>query len=158
MKCGIQVVLVLVCCCVGWAQGPDACVQCVCVADNTCTTHSGCGQLDGCAGVNFTSICGGQYTIKVVLKCDSDEICEDCFACGLVSQNGQPLWNIAQAGCNTTCEGTTTVNLTYNQQYTLHACLRACAGVDCRTCESCTVRAYIYKAWSDCTPIPPCDP
>ncbi len=159
MKRGtLALLLLLGCATVGFARGPDYCVQCACVADNSCTTHSGCGQLDGCNSVNFTANCGGTYVFKVVMKCSSGDVCRNCVSCAVITHAGEPPIAI-QAGCRADdCELKTQVPLAYGEQYTLSACLRACQFHSCDECTSCTVQAFVYKQASDCNPMPPCDP
>ncbi len=137
----------------------DACVQCICVADNTCSTVTGCGQTDGCRSVTFKSNCSGMNYLKLVLQCSSGTVCASCYGCAYIRLDGEYAGD-AQTDCTSNgCEYIWEYELTYDEEYVLWVCLRSCFGANCTSCTSCTARAYIYNdSFSECNPMPPCNP
>lgn len=145
--------------------GRDTCEQCVCVADDTCTGQDDCEDVledESCPFVTFEAECGGTFTLKVVMTCTNGKYCETCMGCALLWDTvlEEPVYSIHSTCIEYDCDYEENLTLVSGRSYKLYVCLRSCPEVvdPCEDCESCTVRAYIYKDWDDCNYIPACNP
>jgi len=145
-------------------EAPETCTQCICVADGSCSSESGCssGDQTGCASTTFTASCGGMYTLRYGYSCGGGE-CAHCYACVYLKDASGNVLGVAHSSCasgDCTANGDTPT-LTAGNSYTLFVCKRSC-GDSCGKCPAeCIARGYAFIGGSYetvCSAIPPCNP
>ena len=144
-------------------EAPEICTQCICVADSSCGTESGCssGVQTGCAFTTFNASCGGTYTLRYSLSC-SGATCNKCYACVYLKDINGNVVGAAHSDCtNQDCTGngdSPTLNAGYS--YTLFVCKRTCPEGSCNDCTNCVARGYVFRNTfeNDCNTIPACNP
>lgn len=145
------------------AQSTTSCNQCVCVADGSCGTESGCssGDQSGCSSKPFTAACGGNYTLRYALSC-SGSTCAQCYACVFLNDGAGNTIGVGHSSCQSgDCEGNgDVVSLTAGVEYKLFVCFRTCFGGSCASCQECVARGYVFRNSfaGDCNTIPSCNP
>ena len=145
-------------------EAPEICTQCICVADSSCGTESGCssGVQTGCASKTFTASCGGTYTLRYSFSCSGDT-CSKCFACVYLKDANRNVIGVAHSSCNSgdcTDLGDTPI-LTAGNSYTLYVCKRICPNDSCNDCADCVARGYAFIGGNYstvCSSIPACNP
>ncbi len=130
----------------------NACQDCFCVSDNTCT-NAGCtpGLTANCTRMEFSPSCSGVYTLYTETRCTGQNgVCSKCRSCANVFKvtGSQETWivNGHTDACDWgICTSTSSVELGAGAQYVIYVCKIPCPGGSCgaNCTESCTAYACL---------------
>ena len=139
-----------------WGQGEGPCPQpfCKCLSDVNC---AGSECATGCQTTTFTVPCSGEYTFVAKVICsNSNEPCELCFACLVVSgRTGGGNCHTSNCGIGI-CVESQPYTLYSGVEYTMSVCLGYCTGQQgCGSCgTSCKAYGCVYRNVTyECVPL-----
>jgi hypothetical protein len=146
-------------------NSPRYCTDCNCLVDASCanvTCQS--GDTTDCTRGTFTPVCGGVYTLRVELDCQSPGgRCATCCVNSLLRAPdghsvGGCLSSCATSPCYVDCS--TFESLVAGTSYTWFVCYRTCSNSEtaCSKCGDggCVARAKLFLHGTDPCPVPPC--